>query len=281
MKKMKRLLALSVALILVCFSATGCNAIDEMRAHHGYYTETGSIILGKTEYRLLPANEYFSPIRDNGDEIYVTDKDVPVLLSTMLGVGFDSYNDGLILSSGIYGEDRNYCRADKYEEIAAQMAGEFSPTGYCYTYSAFDTKTETYEERAYLLTEEQKNAVRRVLATVEGVERAENAYYTNDHRVSLEVCTDNMLLRDWRYDIEVNNGTYYLIENDLFAANGIEYKVPAEYNTFFKGIMSAKVDAEKAEQEYFKEYYGYNEDDFEYEVDYEDYDDYDEDIMVL
>ncbi len=278
MKKMKRLLALSVALILVCFSATGCNAINEMRARHGYYTETGSIMLGETEYRLLPNNEYFSPIRDNDDEIYVTDKDVPVLLSAMLGVGFDSYNDGLILSSGIYGEDRNYCRADKYEEIAAQMAGEFNPTGYCYTYSAFVTKTETYEERAYLLTEEQKNAVRRILATVEGVERAENAEYTYDHRISLEVCTDNMLLRDWRYDIEVNNGTYYLIENDLYAANGIEYKLPSEYNTFFEEIMAAKVDAEKAEQGYWKEYYG---EDF-YDEEYYDEDvDYDEDIMVI
>ena len=103
MKKTTRILALCIALVFVCLSATGCNAIEEMRERHGFYTKTGSIMIGDTEYLLLPENEYFSPLRDNADEIYVTDKDVPVLLSAMLGDGFNLYNDGLILSNAIYG----------------------------------------------------------------------------------------------------------------------------------------------------------------------------------
>lgn len=275
MKKAKRLVALFAALILVCLSATGCNAIDEMRKAHGYYTETGSIKLGDTEYFLLSDNEYFSP-GGSGDYIYVTDSDVPVLLSAILGDELITYNDGVIL--GDWYSEIYYCRADKYDEVAAQIAGEFNPTDYCYSYSAYNTKTDMYEQRDYLLTEEQKNAVRRILATVDGVERAENAYYTYDHAVSLEVCTGNMLLRDWRYDIEVSNGTYYLIENDLFAANGIEYKIPAEYNTVFEGIMAASVDAEKDMQAYFEDIYG--EDFFDYEEYYDEDVDYDE-IMVI
>lgn len=267
MKKVTRILALLLALMLVCLSATGCNAIDDLRARHGYYTESGSIMLDKTEYRLLPDNEYFSPINADVDSIYVTDKDVPVLLSAMLGVGFDRYNDGLILSTTMYDKELNYCRSDKYEEIAAQMTGEFNPTGHCYTYLVFDTETEMYEEYNYLLTKEQDNAVNKVLDTVEPVKRAENATYTCDYSISLYACTDNMLLQDWVYDIEKSQNTYYIVMINPIADADVEYTVPFEYNATFDAILKNKIDAEKAEEQYYSELYGYDEG--EYDIDYE------------
>lgn len=266
MKKATRLIALFATLVLVCLSATGCNAIDEMREHHGYYTEAGSIMLGDTEYLLLPENEYFSPFGSSDEVIYATQKDVPLLLCAFVGDELIPYNDGMILVdwySEVY-----YCRADKYDEVAAQMAGEFTPTGYCYTYSAFNTKSESYEERAYLLTEEQKNAVRRVLATVEGVERADNAQYTYDYVINLEVCTDNMLLRNRWLDIEKTDGTYYIVNyNESLKDNGVEYTVPFAYNTVFDAILKNKIDAEEAEKQYYSELYDWDED--EYDIDYE------------
>lgn len=271
MKKATRLIALFAALILVCLSATGCNAIDDMRAHHGFYTKTGSIMLGDTEYLLLPENEYFSPLSDNADAVYVTDKDVPVLLSAMLGDGFDLYNDGLILSNGIYGEDQNYCRADKYDEIAAQMVGEFHPTGCCYTYSVLDTETEMYEERNYLLTEEQVEAVNEVLGTVERVTRAQNVKYTYDYGIELYACTDNMLLQNWVCNIEKNDNAYYIVIYDYAFAAETEYAVPYEYTATFDAIFKNMIDAEKAKEQYYSDLYGYDmyEDEYEYDFDYE------------
>lgn len=266
MKKAKRFIALCATFLLVCLSATGCNAIDEMRAAHGFYTETGSIMLGDTEYLPLPDNQYFSPFGSSDDTVNVTAKDVPVLLSGIFGNSFTPYNDGMILED-LYGKT-NYCRADKYDEVAAQMAGEFAPTGYCYTYSVLDTETEMYEERGYLLTEEQEQTIENILATVEGVERAENAHYTYDYTVNLDACTDNMLFREWWYAIEKTEGTYYIVDySESLSKNGVEYAVPFEYNAVFDAIVKNMIDAEKAEEQYYSDLYGY--DDGEYDIDYE------------
>ncbi len=264
MKKAIRIIALFAALMLLCLSATSCDAIDDMRAHHGFYTETGSIMLGEDEYLLLPDNQYFAPLNDSDESVYVTDSDVPVLLSFMLGVGFNQYNDGLILSTSTYGETRNYCRKDRYEEIAAQMASEFNPTAHCYTYSVLDTETEMYKERQYRLTKEQEDAVNDVLNTVERITRAENAHYTSDYHISLHACTDNMLLQDWVCDIEKNNNTYYIVMYDPAADADVEYTVPAACNATFDAIFKSMIDAEKAEREYYSDRYGYNYEEEEY-----------------
>ena len=271
MKKTTRILALCIALVFVCLSATGCNAIEEMRERHGFYTKTGSIVIDDTEYLLLPKNKYFSPLRDNADQIYVTDKDVPVLLSAMLGDGFDIYNNGLILSNALYGEDRNYCRADQYQELAALMESEFNPTGYCYTYSVLDIEdTEWYIDHNYLLTEEQEAAVNNILATVEGIQRMENAEYHYDYYVALHACSDNMLLQEHAVSIEKNNDTYYIVDYmNSDNENGIEYVVPSEYNTIFDGIIKQEVDAKEKEEAYYRDLYGYDEEDFGYEIDYD------------
>lgn len=267
MKKVKRILALLLALILVCLSATGCNAIDDMRARHGYYTESGSIMLGKTEYRLLPTSKYLATLDTGDGSVYVTDKDVPVLLSTTLGTGFDSYNDGLILRSEDYVEVLDYCRADKYDELVAKLEEGFTPTGYCYTYSVFDTETKTYKERAYRLTEEQEEAVRDITATVVGEARDEYARYNNDFNISLYACSDDMLLQDYRYTIEKTHQWYYLVEYDNVTGMDLVYDVPDEKYAIFDAICKCQVDAEKAEEQYYSDLYGYDED--VYDLDYE------------
>lgn len=270
MKKATRLIALLAALALMCLSVTGCNALDDMRARHGVFTENGTIKIGNAEYIRLPENEYFTPTNGDEDNVYITTDDVPVLLSVLLGEGYHISGDRLFVWTFLYGESNYYCRADKHAEIAAQLEGEFNPTDYCYTYSFFNPKTEVYESRDYQLTEEQKNAVKHILATVEGKVRDENAHYYYDHCVSLEACTSNMLLRDWRYDIEVYNGTYYLVTKN----NGLAYTVPEAYNEVFGSILAPMLEAEKAEKEYFGDYY---DDFYDEDIDYDDFYD-DEDI---
>ena len=100
----------------------------------------------------------------------------------MFGNQFSVYNDGLILSYFDFAKELElyYCRADKHDELVAQMTGEFTPTGYCYTYIMLENEAETLKEYGYLLTEEQEKAVNEVLNTVKGTVRAENATYNSD-----------------------------------------------------------------------------------------------------
>ena len=266
MKKLKRLFALCLPFVLLCLCTTGCNAIDEMRAHHGVYAENGNvIIMGETQYRRLPHNEYLAATNASPDRIYVTDKDVPVLLSDMLGAAFRSYNDGLLLQSSAYGEERYYCRTDKYDELAARLEEGFNPTGYCYRYTKFNAETQEFTEHTYLLTKEEEEAIRYVLANVEGVARDEYARYDNDFSITLYAYSDDMLLQKYAYTIERTFNSYYLVEYDN--AMDIAYTVPYNKYTVFDAICKSKLEADKIEDDYYYDLYGYDED--KYDIDYE------------
>ncbi len=265
MKKVKRFVALFTALILVCLSATGCNAIDEMRENQAFYTETGGVKLRGTDYIPLPENEYFRPFkRDDRTVIRITEPDVPVLLSSEFGDYSSLYNDGEILYSNYM--DVYYCRVDKYAEYNAVLAAPFKPTGYCYTYNVLDTDTLEYTEHLYQLTAEQAKAVEEILFTVTPTVQDENTY-TYDYFVELNACDDTMLLRDEAVSIAVNGNAYTIVRpNYNGERKDLEYAVPPAYNAVFDSIVKQGYDAAKASDAYFSDLYGYDED--EYDIDY-------------
>ncbi len=267
MKKMKRIVALSVALILVCFSATGCNAIDEMRNNQAFYTETGGVKLRGTDYLPLPENEYFRPFkRDDSAVIRITEPDVPVLLSAEFGDYSTLYNDGEILYSNYM--DVYYCRVDKYPEYNAVLSAPFEPTGYCYTYRVLNTDTLEYIEHIYQLTAEQVKAVDEIRATVTPTVQDENADYTYDYFVALDACDDTMLLRDEAVSIAISGNEYTIVRpNYNGEREDLQYTVPPEYSAMFDSIVKQGFDAVKASDKYFNELYDYDED--EYDIDYE------------
>lgn len=267
MKKVKRFVALFTALILVCLSATGCNAIDEMRESQAFYTENGGVKLRGTDYIPLPENEYFRPFKhDDSTVIRITEPDVPVLLSPEFGDYGSLYNDGEILYSNYM--DIYYCRVDKYAEYNAVLAAPFEPTGYCYTYHVLNTDTMQYIEHIYQLTAEQAKAVDDILATVTPTVQDENANYTYDYFVELNACDDTMLLRDEAVHISINGKEYTIVRHNY---NGqredLEYAVPSEYSSIFDSILKQGYDAVKTSDAYFDDLYGYDAD--KYDIDYE------------
>ncbi len=267
MKKVKRFVALFTALILVCLSATGCNAIDEMRENQAFYTETGGVKLRGTDYIPLPENEYFRPFkRDDSAVIRITEPDVPVLLSSEFGDYSTLYNDGEILHSNYM--NVYYCRVDKYAHYNAVLDAPFEPTGYCYTYNVLDTDTLEYTEHLYQLTNAQAKAVEEILFAVTPTVQDEDVKYGYDYFVELNACDNTMLLRDEAVSIAVN-GNEYTIGRPHY--NGereyLQYTVPSEYSSMFDSIVKQGYDAAKAADAYFDDLYDYDED--EYDIDYE------------
>ncbi len=263
MKKACRILALFTAFVLVCLSATGCDAIDEMRNNQAFYTETGGVKLRDTDYLPLPQNEYFRPFkRDDNTVIRITKPDVPVLLSSEFGDYGSLYNDGEILYCNYM--DSYYCRVDKYSEYNAVLTAPFEPTGYCYTYHVLDIEdTLEYIEHLYQLTDEQAKAVDEILATATPTVQDENANYTYDYFVQLNACDDTMLLRDEAVGIAINGNEYTIVRSNY----NLRYTVPSEYSAMFDSIVKQGFDATKASDKYYDELYGYDE--MEYDIDYE------------
>ncbi len=267
MKKKIRVLALFTALVLVCLSATGCNAIDEMRKNQAFYTETGGVTLRGNDYLPLPENEYFRPFkRDDTATIRITKPDVPVLLSTHYGNYASLYNDGEILYSNYM--DSYYCRVDKYAHYNAVLTAPFEPTGYCYTYRVLDTDTMEYTEHLYRLTAAQVNAVDEVLNTVTPTVQDENDSYTYDYCAVLDACDDTMLLRDERVNIATYGKEYTIVRHNYNGERAdLEYAVPSEYTAIFADIVKQGYDAVKASDAYFDDLYNYDKD--ELDIDYE------------
>lgn len=269
MKKTKRLCALCLSFILLCLCMTGCNAIDEMRENQAFYTDTGGVNLRGADYLPLPENEYFRPLkRDDSRVIRITESDVPVLLSSTYGKYGTLYNDGEILYSNYM--DIYYCRVDKYAQYNAILASPFEPTGYCYTYHVLNTDTVEYTEHFYQLTAEQATAVDEVLATVTPTVQDENASYTYDYFVELNACDDTMLLRDETVSIAKNGQEYTIVQHNYNGERAdLEYVVPSTYHAMFDSIIKQGYDAVKASDAYFDDLYDYDENEYEYDIDYE------------
>ncbi len=253
MKKTCRLLALAVALMLLCTAMTGCNALDDMRARHGIVSDDHSTItLNNEKYIRLPNNPYFEPTRDDMTVITVTTPEVPLLLAE-----FTNNDYYYKLNGGEYivnDNDDYYCPEAKYTSLAARLQAEFNPTGYCYAYTVIDEDTYEFTTHFYMLTEKQIEAVDTVITASEPSEQ-----YSYDERYSsdtviLEACTADGLLREEQYMIvQESGGRYAIILCDEY--NPLTYAVPAEYQSTFAAIVAKYQSTREAEEEFFGKTY--------------------------
>lgn len=283
MKRVLRLCAFLLVTVLLCGALCGCDMLDEARANHARWTADDHILLGGAEYLPIPYSEYFVYMHTSDRMVYVTDPEVPVLLSPLWGTNVDISQDGVILDYWM--NDRLYCRADKYESIVQRLEQGFTPGGYCYSYYDYGSGSfEDMAEKYYTLTPQQVEAVNTVYSTVTPrlVSYEDMPYY--DYFVTLTAHSDDHLLhQESPLEINVAHDSYYMIEYSYeggeydeygeYVETMLLYEVPAEYNEIFAAIMKPAVDAEEA-------LYGSLgfDDDF-FSDDYEDYTE--EDLSVL
>lgn len=234
MKKWKRWLVLALATVL-CLSLCGCDELETMRSEHGVWQEDGSILWNGAVYRKLENTLSMGEFDFTYSyvTIYVTEPDVPVLLSTMFGEAMDVSADGTILEHYDYRlvEERTtwYCREDVYDEMVKKLENGVTLNTYCYYYWDFDRGKNV----PYYLTEEQANTMHRILATVDPVLSAdfdepiedELYLYVTDENRMFEQGTDKWLcITQSRYCIESFDEIYV---------------VPMEYNAIFDEIWKA------------------------------------------
>ena len=147
MKKLK-----SILLILaVCLFLSSCAELDNMKNCHALDMGDGTLKLNNQLYKLLDIDYDGSINVDFGRQIYVTDPDVPVLLSQ---TGFFKHlpiinKDDTIISSYYYDyysneKDTYYIREDKYDYFVNTIKNGIDytkffcgPVGYNYHYPLY------------------------------------------------------------------------------------------------------------------------------------------------
>ncbi len=139
MKKEIRVFSVVLSLLL-CFGLCGCTALDEMRAAQCFRDEGGNILYQDHLYKPLPNDlsvDDFVPEFSYDEYLMVTERDVPVLLSGIMGEVFSVSKDRLFLEGD---PQEYYCRTDVYDTVYQQLKHPFSTEGYAVDDVDFEKK---------------------------------------------------------------------------------------------------------------------------------------------
>lgn len=237
-RTVKRLLCLLLVLLL-CVSASGCKELDRARTYHAILNADGSLSLNGQTYLALPYCEEFTPpMGIQIERVVVTESDVPVLVKDFFfETVMNRSEDGRFLEeNGAY-----YCLKEDYESISSRIEEGFQPTDMRYAYSVY--KEGDWIRMSYTLTEEQKNTVLRVLATVEPRKSAEN---NAEHYVQLEETGKDGWFGRFFCGLGKVGGQYMLYTGDTVEPMFVIYDVPTELNGIFREIMADYLRAENS-----------------------------------
>ena len=235
----KRGAALLVILVLV-LGLCGCDALDAMREAQTQYGEDGSILYKGVAYVRLPESEYLSPEYDVWKEIYVTDPDVPVLLSQAIYIERLALSiDGNFLIS--MSDDVVYCRAELYDSVFDRIVNGFEVAAMQYEYSVYDEEVGIHRRQTYTLTQEQWDTVYEVLETVEPIEIGRDWNINGQWYLHLYECSQDGFFKKETMELVASEDSYTLILES--GEQTLAYLVPSAYKAVFEQILSPYVDA--------------------------------------
>ena len=245
MKNIKRIFGVLI-LVLFLFSLCGCVDIDSMRKSHAVYTDETmeTVTYNNTEYKLLPSKDYMGWYADYGIPVYITPKDVPVLLSVPFGESFYlSKNEIFIIDD--YAQTRAYCRSDMFETASAQMDNpQFADI---YDYEYYDYEKE--KEFTYQLTETEYTALKDAFEKGTPTDMT-SPYDYWEYYVDIYQYTENKLISIMKYDIGIGQDGNCYVTDYQNTLGTVQKIVPAEYNDVLKQILAKHIESEKYIEEY-------------------------------
>ena len=240
MKWSKRI-CLVVLVVALCIGFCGCDRLDEMKASHAVWQEDGSILWNGTVYKPLPRRYY--DINGNlfSVSVHITEPDVPVLLSEELGDYFHASTDGVFIYG--YSKDneytnytREYCRADRYDEVAAELAGAESLDGLCYDYYVGDKRSY----KTYYLTVEQQQALNYITTYNYGEELYDLDYV---YSADLYYHSPYDLYRESGWSIVSTGDGFYITNGPPYASEWV-WAVPDDYKYVVESIIRVGYESE-------------------------------------
>ncbi len=258
MKKMKRVLAVVCAFVL-CLSLCGCRELDEMKANHATWMENGYILWNDYTYIPLYSTDeavYYEYVEDlNWDDsevIYVTQPDVPVLLSEMMGTNGYTGAGGLLLEVNGYDyppsmslhdtmeydyKNYIYCRADMYNWTVEALQSGYEIQDYGYYFYDYDTG---YVKRG-TLADAQRQAIEDVLKNVTPIKDTNGDHYIYyDQSLTITAYSMAHLFSQGIGELYYNNGTYtleYSYYDEEYNRYDEFYDIPEKYTALFDELF--------------------------------------------
>ncbi len=247
---MKRLFSLLLVFVLL-FSFTGCQALDDARAAQAFYEEDGSIRWNGARYFPLTESDSVHPAfaYSVNNFVYVTEPDVPVLLSGIMGdlYGYSTDNAFLQMDNWIL-----YCREDLFDSVQYRILNGFEYEKYGYWYYYWDDDTYEEVEGSFIFSDEQIDAVYEVIQTETPQVQSSVVSLEYDYLASVMGCSDDLLFREYLCDILYHKGTYYVVQSD--ENNYLIYEVPFSAASVFEEIMREQIAADSLYEDVWDEF---------------------------
>ena len=251
MKNNYRIIGIISILLISCLLFSGCGLIDDMREAQGFYADDETFTYKDNTYKLLPANEYFQPSYDywDSESLYITKRDVPVLLSGMF------YEWEILIADDdrffISPEIGVFCKEDIYDDMVKRVNEEFKPNKACYFYEVYEEDIYNSTTECYVLSDDEYNTIKTILSSVEPAILPESGFFEDSYTVSLELCSDDLLFRSYVMDLIMTENNYYILLNNEDQTTST-YTIPSEYHDILAKIMKASVDADNQLYDYYE-----------------------------
>lgn len=271
MKKLSKILALILSVLMICLCLGGCDELDERRKEQAFWVDnnsTDSIEYNGQIYKKLDVSTTVpNPLynRSNNKYVVVTDNDVPVLLADSFGDYLDMSDDenfifGYVYKpskteyKGVYESGNNclYCKDDIYDAVVSKIKEGIEYTLYGYGYYTYDEEDDYYGEyHYYYLKDDEIKAVDKVVTSVTPIED-DDVIYDYEHVVELDKVSKDKFFGKYAYELYYNsiNG-YYLGQYSESLGTYKYYKVPDKLTETFD-----KITAYEMENRYPDDIYG-------------------------
>ena len=209
MKKFIRTAVLIFALTVLCFSLSACHVLDETKKAQAFKNDDGTVLYDGKIYKALPDSPELSALSyalasDRGNMVFLTDRDVPVLLSAFFGEEAFTDKDKKIIFTGYLTDGSSnslkFCREDLYDALLEEIKNP--------VYTKYVMKLDTswlgylYGEidipDSIPLTDAEVAAIEEVIALNDTVQVSSDRYsylgaeihrYTEDELFSEAYCT--------------------------------------------------------------------------------------------
>ena len=212
MKKYVKLISAVLLTVFICVGLCSCKQLDEMRDNRAIYGKTEeTLYFRKAEYKLLPqCDDLYIEDENLG---YVTEKDVPILLSDMIGKSVFFDDEALFITAERYPYgSKVWCRADIYDETV-QKIENYELDSFCYWNPDFSYHyDESLMEKRYIVVPSMvAEIIRSAFAgegtKVESLGKYEFTYETfhNCDKTTTFIDTDTMIM------LNSNGSEYYLL----------------------------------------------------------------------
>lgn len=240
MKKKSKILSLIIAIIVLCVSFSGCISVKDMREQQAYFSGNDIVCDGITYKMLSNVPEGVYPSGDI-QELYLTKKDVPTLLSQIFVD--DNFTYGITKDKNfitVVNTNTLYCREDMFDDIQSKIDNNEILYTNDYTY-------DIWIEGKFLSTPISTDIIKtieQVISTGKEISKFPSKAYDSRYSIGITANLYGNLETTVYYIYATEKDAYIEDTSNVGIVNSKYYKIPEnKVNTFIELIEKIKVNS--------------------------------------